>query len=169
MIRDMTNFNLESYCEDISNKLRFLPCNSENDPNSELTNLLNLIIETVNIHVPLRTLSRKQMKLKAKPWITKGLFESISTKNKLFNQCYEQKKTHLISKFKSCRNKRTKLKDIAKMTYYQNELYLHKNNISKPWKIMKLFAVNNLNRSLYLHSLIIIIIKSLTDIPYLIY
>ena len=34
------------------------------------------------------------------------------------------------------RNKLTKLKDNAKRTYYQNELHLHKENISKQWKII---------------------------------
>ena len=75
------------------------------------------------------------MKLKAKPWITKGLLKSITTKNKLFQQCYKHQDTHLVSAYKTYRNKLTKLKEIAKRTYYQNELHLHKENISKQWKI----------------------------------
>ena len=58
------------------------------------------------------------MKLKTKPWLTKGLLNSITTKNKLFQQCYKQQNIDLISKYKSYRNKLTKLKDMAKMTYY---------------------------------------------------
>ena len=96
MAKDMKNFNLEAFCNDIINKLKYLPYHSDSDPNLDITNLLNLISETVNVHAPLKIMSRKQMKLKAKPWITKGLLKSITTKNRLFHQCYKQQKTLLI-------------------------------------------------------------------------
>ena len=35
-------------------------------------------------HAPLRNMTRKEMKLNSKPWITKELLTSIKTKNKLF-------------------------------------------------------------------------------------
>ena len=41
------------------------------------------------------------MKLISKFWITKGLLKSISTKNKLFQQCYKQNNTYLDAKYKS--------------------------------------------------------------------
>ena len=132
----MKNFNLEAFCNDISNKLEYLPYHSDSDPNLDITYLLNLISETVNVHALLRIMSRKQMKLKANSWITKGLLKSITTKNRLFHQYYKQQKTHLILKYKSYRNTLTKLKDIAKKAYYQNELYSHKTNMSKQWEII---------------------------------
>ena len=54
------------------------------------------------------------------------MLKSITTKNKLFHQCYKQQDTQLVSTYKTYRNKLTKLKEIAKRTYYQNELHLHK-------------------------------------------
>ena len=113
-----------------------IPLKSDNDPNQDVIFLLNTITDTANIYAPIKTLSRKEMKLKAKPWITKGLLKSITTKNKLFHQCYKQQDTQLISTYKTYRNKFTKLKEIAKRTYYQNELHLHKENLSKQWKII---------------------------------
>jgi len=62
---------------------------------------------------------------------TKGLLTSISTKNKLFEQCFKHQKSHLNSKYKAYLNKLTKLKEIAKKTYFQNELIMHEDNISK--------------------------------------
>ena len=56
-------------------------------------------------------------------------------KNKIFQQCYKQQNIDLISKYKSYRNKLTKLKEMAKMTYYQNELQMHKENISKQCRV----------------------------------
>ena len=58
------------------------------------------------------------MKLISKFWITKGLLKSISTKNKLFQQCYKQNNTFLDAKYKSYLNKLTTIKEIAKRNYY---------------------------------------------------
>ena len=106
------------------------------DLNTEIHNILSAITEATNLHVPLTKLCRKKMKIKAKPWLTKELLECISTKNKLFEQCYKQHRPHLISKYKTYLKKVTKLKDTAKRNCYKNELQKHKNNISMQWKII---------------------------------
>ena len=90
IVKDMKNFNVEGFCEDVSNKLASMLKKSDDDPNVDMINLLNIITETANKYAAFKTLSRKQMKLKAKPWLTKGLLNSITTKNKLFQQCYKQ-------------------------------------------------------------------------------
>ena len=43
---------------------------------------------------------------------------------------------HLICKYKNYLNKLTRLKQVAKKNYYQNELNKHKNNLSKQWKLI---------------------------------
>ena len=93
-------------------------------------------IDATNKHIPLRKLSRKEMKLKSKPWITKGLLKSISTKNKLFQQCYKQNNFFLVAKYKSYFNTLTKIKEIAKRNYYQNEVATHRGDLAKQWKII---------------------------------
>ena len=97
---------------------------------------LQIIIDVTNKHAPLRKLSRKKMKLKSKPWITKDLLKSISTKNKLLQQCYKQNNTFLVAKYKSYLNKLTKMKEIAKRNYHQNELATHRGDMAKQWKII---------------------------------
>ena len=76
------------------------------------------------------------MKLKSKSRITKGLLKSISTKNKLFQQCYKQNNTFLVAKYKSYLNRLTKIKEIVKRNYYQNELATHRDVLAKQWKII---------------------------------
>ena len=66
----------------------------------------------------------------------KSLLKSVTTKNKLFQQCYKHQNTHLVSAYKTYCNKLTKLNEITKKTYYQKKLHLHKENISKQWKII---------------------------------
>ena len=58
LIHDMKNLNAEAYCEDVYN-------------------LLHIIHTTTFNHAPLRKLSRKEMKAKSKPWLTKGLSKPI--------------------------------------------------------------------------------------------
>ena len=52
---------------------------SDDDPNVDIINLLNLT-ETASKYAPFRTLSKKQMKPKTEPWLTKGLLNSVTTK-----------------------------------------------------------------------------------------
>ena len=136
MIRDMKKFNVEAFSEDVNNKLEYLSDSPNDDPNTEIHNILSAITETTNLLAPLKKLSRNKMRIKAKPWLTKDLLEFISTKNKLFEQCYKQHKPHLISKYKTYLKKVTKLKETANRNYYQNELPKHKNNIPIQWKII---------------------------------
>ena len=90
----------------------------------------------VTRHTPLKNLSRKEAKTRSKLWLTKGLLKSIKTKNLLFCPCYKQQKTHLISKYKNYLHKLTRLKQVAKKNYYQNELNKDRNNLSQQWKLI---------------------------------
>ena len=80
IVRDINNFNVEGFCEDVSSKLASMLKNQTMTP----TSILNIITKTANKCAPFRTLSRKQMTLKTKPWLTKDLLNSITTKNELF-------------------------------------------------------------------------------------
>ena len=119
MIRDMTKFNIKAFFEEISYSLERSFCNRENDPNVVILKIQNVITEITNKYVPLRKLSRKEVKSKIKPWPTKGLLKSISAKNKQFEQCFKKQKSHLFLKYKTYLNKLTKLKEIAKKIYHQ--------------------------------------------------
>ena len=135
MFRDMKKFNNEAFSEEISNSLESSFRNRENDPNVVIPKILNVITEITNKYGPLRKLSLKEVKSKTKPRLTKGLFKSISTKNKLFEQFFKKQKSHSFLKYKTYLNKLTKLKEIAKKIY-QKKLQSHKDNVSKQWKII---------------------------------
>jgi hypothetical protein len=40
--------------------------------------------DIIDKHIPVKELSRKEIKLKSKPWITQAIQKSINTKNKLY-------------------------------------------------------------------------------------
>ena len=127
----MKKFNIEAFSEEISNSLESSFRIRENDPNVLILKILNVLTEITNKYAPLRKLSRKEVNSKTKPWLTKGLLKSISTKSKLFKQCFKKQKSHLFLKYKTYLNKLTKLKEIAKKIYYQKKLQSHKDNVSK--------------------------------------
>ena len=67
-------------------------CSSNNDVNEIFQRFYSTIIQIIDKHAPDKKLSKKQIKFKSKPWITKGIKVSISTKNKLFKRYLKTKK-----------------------------------------------------------------------------
>ena len=49
--------------------------------------ILNVITEITNKYAPLRKLSRKKVKSKTKPWLTKGLLNDVITKQQFGFRC----------------------------------------------------------------------------------
>ena len=47
---------------------------------------IDIFHKTLNIHAPLRKQSRKETKLKNKPWLSKGILISIHQKNLLYER-----------------------------------------------------------------------------------
>ena len=72
-----------------------------------------------------------------KPWLSSGLLKSIKTKNKLYVK-YVRRPTlfnHIF--YKEFRNKLHSLMRRVEREYYDKELIIHKNNLRKPWEIIK--------------------------------
>ena len=69
---------------------------------------LNKINELLDNFAPFKKTNKCKWKFKSKPWITPGLNESISVKNKFLSDFIKQKdpaiKAELHSKYKSHRN-----------------------------------------------------------------
>jgi hypothetical protein len=91
---------------------------------------VNLIFESfhdklsniINMHAPLRKLSKKEIRIEAKPWITNGIRVSIAKKNKLYELYIKSKNDYYFSKFKTYRNKLKHLVSISKKNIIINIL-----------------------------------------------
>jgi len=84
LIQDMKNVDELKFLNDASKLV--LSINSslndnEYDPEVVINKFLKECSDIVNSHAPLRTLTRKESKLKTKPWITKSILKSIHKKN----------------------------------------------------------------------------------------
>ena len=83
---DKSKFIAESFCENLEKNLESFYLNL-----SQLTSdnfcenfdkFTSIVPTTIDKHEPLKKLSRRQLKLRSKPWLTKGIL--ISIKNKFY-------------------------------------------------------------------------------------
>ena len=89
-------------------------------------------------HAPLRKLTKKEVKRKHNPWITKGLIKSISKKRTLFVKikklkCKNKSCDETFKLYKYYNNTINKLKKKCKRDYYQNYFNNNLSNSKKIW------------------------------------
>ena len=94
-------------------------------------------MNTLDKHAPLKPMSRRKIILNAKPWITKGIFVSIKTRNRLFKTCYQCQDPVKIKLYKKYRNKLTHIKALAKQQHYDSLLRKNSNNPKKSWSVIR--------------------------------
>lgn len=95
------------------------------------------ISEFIDIHIPLKQLSKKESKLKTKPWITSAIRTSIKIKNNLYKKFLKTKSSYYQTHFKVYRNKLNHLIKISKRIYYTDYFLIHLNNGKRIWKGIK--------------------------------
>ena len=135
--RDYSKFNQQLFVNDISSVdwTTILPQRTDVDDIFEaFYSELNRI---VNVHVPLRKLSNREVKLNAKPWITKGIRISIRKKNKFYEKFIKTRQKYYESMYKSYRNKLSNLIKASKKKYYTDFFHTNTKNIKNIWKRIK--------------------------------
>ena len=98
-------------------------------------NFLDKITKLLDIHTPVKKLSHKEKKSLSKPWLTKGILQSIKQKNVLYRKFIKTKdltkRELLLQNFKVYKNTIHKLTRINKSGYYKRYSEEHKNNSKK--------------------------------------
>ena len=89
------------------------------------------IYELINKHAPLRKLTRKEIKLLSKPWVTPGIKASIRLKEKFYKRFLETRNIYFLTKYKFYRNKITQLLKDSKQNCYHNYFIANSKNIKK--------------------------------------
>ena len=56
------------------------------------------LAQIVNVHVPLKQISRRKLKELAKPWITKGIKKSLMIKNEYYKKFIKTKSLYWYHK-----------------------------------------------------------------------
>ena len=97
----------------------------------------SLITTTIENHAPLKKLTRKQTRLRNKPWITKGLLKSIKRKQKMHKTYYKNGSTDEQKLYKSYCNTLTRTKTLAKKLFYKTQFDVHKHDPKKTWDTLR--------------------------------
>ena len=135
--RDYSNFNEEMLLEEVRqvNWEDVLP--ETEDVNLTFESFHNKLSDIINRHAPQHKLSKKEIRILAKPWITNGIRVSIAKKNKLYELYIKSKNDYYFSKFKTYRNKLKHLILVIKKSYYNKYFANNKYNIKNTWKGIK--------------------------------
>ena len=92
-------------------------------------------------YMPLKKMTNREYKRRYKPWITNGILNSISRKNKLYNKYSKIKdqlrKQQVFEEYKSLRNIVNELLRKSKKSYYESFFAEHNKNIKKVWQGIK--------------------------------
>ena len=107
------------------------------DVDTVFQNFYLCIYELINKHAPLRKLTRKEIKLLSKPWVTPGIKASIGLKEKFYKRFLETRNIYFLTKYKFYRNKITQLLEVSKQNYYHNYFIANSKNIKKTWAGIK--------------------------------
>ena len=114
-----------------------------NERNIDLSfdNFYKIINNLLDTHIPLKKLTKKQIKTMSKPWITQGLLTSIKKRDqihKLFIKSKDlQEKLILEKQFKKYRNLIVHLCRRSKKNYFSGYFNQHSKNIKKIWQGVK--------------------------------
>ena len=109
---------------------------------------IDIFHKTLNIHAPLRKQSRKETKLKNKPWLSKGILISIQQKNLLYKRALKLNDSNTWAQYKVYRNKLTHIKEYAKRLYIKNLVNDNKHDTLSLWKIInKIIHLKNVKKN----------------------
>ena len=139
MKRDFRNFNEREFSESLDimdwNKI----CNLElNDPNLSCKNFIDGITYLLDEFAPYKKVTKKELKLMTKPWISKDILKKCKDRDSILKQISKENNTinkiNLRNEYKTLRNEITKNKRDNKKAYYTIYFEKNKNKSSKIWK-----------------------------------
>ena len=90
--RNTKNFDRENFLLDLleidwDNKIQL----NENDPNLSFRKFYSTIESLINKYIPLKKLTKKELKLQEKPWISKEICQSIAVRDHLLKKFIKAK------------------------------------------------------------------------------
>ena len=117
LIRGMRNFSLELFCNNLSLKMSNFKVSDDSSPNHQFQTFIDIFTDTVNFYAPYRHTTRKEKKLKEKPWLSKGLLKPIKQKNKIYKKFLDHSNCSLYTQYKKYCNTLNRALECAKRNY----------------------------------------------------
>ena len=135
--RDYTNCDMSALVNEMNMVDWSITLSQNNDVNAMFDSFYLKISQVIDKHVPLKKLTKNEIKFNSKPWITPGLKVSIRKKNRLFKKYCLNKNSYSALKYKKYRKRLNKLLALSKKSYYQNYFKNNTSNVKKIWSGMK--------------------------------
>ena len=135
--RDFTQFNQTDLIEEMKKINWELEFVNNSNPTNMFDAFYNKVTQIINKHLPIKQLSRKDLRFKSKPWITPGIKKSINFKNRIYRKYIASKSPYYHSKFKYYRNKINHLLKLSKKSYYNNYFLKNVNDTKQIWRGIK--------------------------------
>ena len=125
--RDFSFFSVDAFLHDLSQINWDNPTN-ENNVEKSFSSFFNKTNKIVNKHAPLKTTKRRKAKQMLRPWITKGIQNSIRRKNHFYSSGENDK-------YKFYRNKISTLTRSSQKLFTFTIIFSNNlNNIKKTWE-----------------------------------
>ena len=134
--RDMKNFKAEHFIEDLNQTLNASLSSFDSTIHNQFEQFINSFTSVINKHAPLKLATRKERKLKTKPWLSSSLLCSIKTKHKLYKSICKTYDETKYKNYKTYRNVLNRTIEKAKQKYYNELIIENKSNSAKIWKIV---------------------------------
>ena len=135
--RNWRIFNKREFADELNNTNWDDISDPTNDANASLAKFYNKVTKLLDEMAPFKKLTKKEIKLQQKPWITRGILNSMSKRDTFYKDFVTEKdpvkKARLGTVYKSYRNRIVTLLRISKKKYYTDYFEEHKQNMKKTW------------------------------------
>ena len=104
------------------------------DTNAKFEIFFDKISSYVSQHVPRKKLSKREIKLSVKPWITRDILKKIKYRDKLYSKSLKNlHNLNLTYLFKKFRNSVVKDIKVSKSKYFKKNFLINMSNMKKLW------------------------------------
>ena len=135
-IRDMKNFQLERFTDDLSQNFSNFSVENSDLVDSSFNKFISIFAAVVDKHAPLKRASRKEKRLQQKPWLSALLLKSVKRKNKMYANLQRKYTKDNFKAYKAYRNALNRALQSAKQNYYQALLSSNQNSPDRLWKVL---------------------------------
>ena len=115
--RDYSKFNETALIEEVQSIEWYAVFSSDSNPSNMFDLFYSKLSGLVDKYIPLKQLSKRDLKFQSKPWITSVIKVSINVKNSLYKRYLKTKSLYYYIKFKHYRNKLNHLLKLSKRQY----------------------------------------------------
>ena len=103
------------------------------------------LLEIIDKKAPFRTLSKRERNLREKPWITKGILQSIRIKNNLYNRYIRKQDQFWYHRYKFYKSKVNMFISKSKKNYLRSYFQENSKNSKETWTKINQLLLKNKN------------------------